>query len=106
VKHPNFDFMHCIYFSQFVFDEFIAKGGEIVHKVVKLFYNQVVERCLWKHDKLYQRGGLALRKLGRVLCFSLPFHLSFVAFLPILRFCCFLFLDDHFEPFFGFWSFR
>jgi hypothetical protein len=28
VKHPNFDLMHCIYFSQFVFDEFIAKGGE------------------------------------------------------------------------------
>jgi hypothetical protein len=34
VKHPNFDLMHNIScFSQFVFDEFIAKGGENVHKV-------------------------------------------------------------------------
>jgi hypothetical protein len=29
MKHPNFDFMHNIlFFSWFVFDEFIAKGGE------------------------------------------------------------------------------
>jgi hypothetical protein len=34
VKHSNFDLMQCIYFSQFVFNEFIAKGGENVHKVV------------------------------------------------------------------------
>jgi hypothetical protein len=34
MKHPNFDLMHSIpCFSQFVFDEFIAKGGENVHKV-------------------------------------------------------------------------
>jgi hypothetical protein len=34
VKHPNFDLMHSIsFFSRIVFDEFIAKGGEIVHKV-------------------------------------------------------------------------
>jgi hypothetical protein len=34
VKHHNFDLMHSIsFFSRFVFDEFIAKGGEIVHKV-------------------------------------------------------------------------
>jgi hypothetical protein len=34
VKHPNFDLMHSIsFFSWFVFDEFIAKGEEIVHKV-------------------------------------------------------------------------
>jgi hypothetical protein len=34
VKHPNFDLMHNIsFFSQFVFDEFIAKGGEYGHKV-------------------------------------------------------------------------
>jgi hypothetical protein len=33
VKHPNFDLMHSIsFFCQIVFDEFIAKGGEIVHK--------------------------------------------------------------------------
>jgi hypothetical protein len=34
VKHPNFDLMHNIScFSRFVFDEFIVKGGENVHKV-------------------------------------------------------------------------
>jgi hypothetical protein len=38
--------MHTISFlSRFVFDEFIAKGGEIGYKVlVELFANQVVER--------------------------------------------------------------
>jgi hypothetical protein len=46
VKHPNFDLMHGIsLFSQFVFDEFIAKGGENVHKIGRtLFANRVVER--------------------------------------------------------------
>jgi hypothetical protein len=48
VKHPNFDLMHCIYFSGFVFDEFIAKGGENVNIVVELIANWVVERSLWK----------------------------------------------------------
>jgi hypothetical protein len=34
MKHPNFDLMHSIsWFSRIVLDEFIAKGGEIVHKV-------------------------------------------------------------------------
>jgi hypothetical protein len=34
VKNPNFDLMHSIsFFAQIEFDEFIAKGGEIVHKV-------------------------------------------------------------------------
>jgi hypothetical protein len=34
VKNPNFDLMHSVTcFSRFVFDEFIAKGGENVHKV-------------------------------------------------------------------------
>jgi hypothetical protein len=34
VKHSNFDLMHSISFlSRIVFDEFIAKEGEIVHKV-------------------------------------------------------------------------
>jgi hypothetical protein len=37
MKHPNFDLLHYIYFSRFVFDEFITKGGENVHKVVELF---------------------------------------------------------------------
>jgi hypothetical protein len=34
VKHPNFDLMHSILcFSQFMFDEFIVKWEENVHKV-------------------------------------------------------------------------
>jgi hypothetical protein len=34
VKHPNFDLMYNIsFFSQIVFDEFIANVEEIVHKV-------------------------------------------------------------------------
>jgi hypothetical protein len=45
VKHPNFDLMHSIsFFTQIVFNEFIAKGGEIVHKVGRTLANQVVER--------------------------------------------------------------
>jgi hypothetical protein len=45
VKHPNFDLMHSIsFFSQIVFDEFIVKGGEIVHKVGRAFANRVVKR--------------------------------------------------------------
>jgi hypothetical protein len=34
MKHPNFDLMHSIScFSQFVFDGFITKRGENMHKV-------------------------------------------------------------------------
>jgi hypothetical protein len=45
VKHPNFNLMYSIsFFSQFLFDEFIAKGGEYVHKVDKTLTNRVVER--------------------------------------------------------------
>jgi hypothetical protein len=45
VKYPNFDLMHSISFlSRTVFDEFIAKGGEIVNKVGRILANQVVER--------------------------------------------------------------
>jgi hypothetical protein len=45
MKHPIFDLMHSIsFFSQIVFDEFIAKGGEIVHKVSRTLANRVVER--------------------------------------------------------------
>jgi hypothetical protein len=45
MKHPNFDLMHSIlFFSRFVFDEFIAKRGEIVRKVDRTLANQVVER--------------------------------------------------------------
>jgi hypothetical protein len=45
VKHLNFDLMHNIlFFSQFVFDVFIARWGEIVHKVGKTLANWVVEK--------------------------------------------------------------
>jgi hypothetical protein len=45
VKHPNFDLMHSFsFFSQFMFDEFIIKGGEYVHKVGRTLANRVVER--------------------------------------------------------------
>jgi hypothetical protein len=37
--------MHSIsFFSQFVFDEFIAKGGSMGTKLVELFANRVDER--------------------------------------------------------------
>jgi hypothetical protein len=65
VKHPNFDLIHIIsFFSQIVFDEFIAKGGEIVHKVDRTLANRVVERK--KHDNIYLRRELALRVLRGV----------------------------------------
>jgi hypothetical protein len=45
VKNPNFDLMPSIsFFSLFVFDEFIAKGREYVHKVGRTLANRVVER--------------------------------------------------------------
>jgi hypothetical protein len=45
VKYPNFDLMHIIlFFSRFMFDEFIAKGGEIVHNIGRTLANRVVEK--------------------------------------------------------------
>jgi hypothetical protein len=45
VKHPNFDLMYNIlFFSRFMFDEFIAKWGEIVHKVGRILANRLIER--------------------------------------------------------------
>jgi hypothetical protein len=45
VKHPNFDLMYSIsFFFRIVFDEFIAKRGEIVLKVGWTLANRVVER--------------------------------------------------------------
>jgi hypothetical protein len=45
VKHPNFDLMYNIlFFSRFVFDEFIAKWGMIVHKVGRIRANRLIER--------------------------------------------------------------
>jgi hypothetical protein len=57
--------MHSIsFFSRFVFDEFIAKGGEYGHKVGRTLANRVVERRNMIND--YLRGELALRVLGSV----------------------------------------
>jgi hypothetical protein len=44
VKHPNFDMHSISFFPQIVFDEFIAKRGEIVHKVGRTLANRVLER--------------------------------------------------------------
>jgi hypothetical protein len=82
VKNPNFDLMHSIsFFSQFVFDEFIAKGGEYVHKVGRTLANRVVEKS--NMINVYLRGGdyiesvsgsLIQREfLSLILSFSLPF---------------------------------
>jgi hypothetical protein len=37
-----------------MFDEFIVKGGEIVHKVGRTLANQLVERK--KYDNIYLKG--------------------------------------------------
>jgi hypothetical protein len=53
-----------VFFSRFVFDEFNAKGGEIVHKASRTLPNRVVER---RNMIMSNEGGEpALRVLGRV----------------------------------------
>jgi hypothetical protein len=55
VKQPNFDLMHSIScFSRSVFDEFIAKGEENVHKVGRTLL--LMGGGEKKHDKLYLKG--------------------------------------------------
>jgi hypothetical protein len=57
--------MHSIsFFSRFVFDEFITKGGEYGHNIGRTLANRVVERRNMIND--YLRGELALRVLGGV----------------------------------------
>jgi hypothetical protein len=96
MKHPNFDLMHNIsFFSRFVFDEFIAKGGEYVHKVGRTPTNRVVERRNIVKSILGRE--LALRVLGRVCIkgsfdFELFFaFLWFAAFHAICWLCSFSF---------------
>jgi hypothetical protein len=49
--------MHSIsFFSQFVFDEFIAKGGEYGHKVGRTLANRVDERRNMINDYLMGRA--------------------------------------------------
>jgi hypothetical protein len=73
VKHPNFDLMHSIsFFSRFVFDEFSAKGGEIVHKVDRTLANRVVKRK--KHDNAYLKGRACIESVrGNVFQWSFEF---------------------------------
>jgi hypothetical protein len=63
VKHPNFDLMHSIFFfSWFVLDEFIAKAGDIVHRIDRTLANLMVER---RNMIMSIYGGeLVLRVLG------------------------------------------
>jgi hypothetical protein len=80
-----------------VFDEFIDKGGENVHKVVELLLLTRWLREVCENMINSTKGReLALRKLGGVLSFSLPFHLLFAIFVPNFEFCVSLTLDDHF----------
>jgi hypothetical protein len=54
--------MHNIsFFSQFVFDEFIAKGGEYGHKVDRTLTNQVDERRNMIND--YLRGRACIKSV-------------------------------------------
>jgi hypothetical protein len=49
--------MHSIsFFSWFVVDEFIAKGGEYVHKVGRTFANRVDDRRNMINDYLRRRA--------------------------------------------------
>jgi hypothetical protein len=51
--------MHCIsFFYRFVFDEFIAKGRETVHKVGWTLANRVVERRNMINDYLRGRASI------------------------------------------------
>jgi hypothetical protein len=61
VKYPNFDLMHSISFSRFVFDELIAKGGEYVHKVGRTLANRVVERR--NMINIYLRGRACIESV-------------------------------------------
>ena len=70
VKHPNFDLMHSIsFFSRFVFDEFIVKGGEYGHKVGRTIANQVDERGNMMND--YLRGRACIESIRGSVDFEL-----------------------------------
>jgi hypothetical protein len=72
-----------------VFDEFIVKGGEIVHKVmVELFANWVVERRNMLN--IYLRGRVCIESVRRSLIHVEFFILSFLSSLSFsLLFCWF-----------------
>jgi hypothetical protein len=56
------DLMHSIsFFSRFMFDEFITKGGEYGHKVGKTLANRVDERRNMIND--YLRGRASIKSV-------------------------------------------
>jgi hypothetical protein len=62
--------MHSIsFFFQFVFDEFIAKGGEYGHKVGRTLANQVDERRDMIKD--YLRGRACINSVRGSVDFEL-----------------------------------
>jgi hypothetical protein len=74
VKHPNFDLMHSIScFSRFVFDEFIAKRGENVHKV-----GRTLLLIGWLREETRLRGRACIESVrGSLFQGSFEFDLFF-----------------------------
>jgi hypothetical protein len=95
-----------------MFDKFIVKGGENVHKVDRTLANRVVERKNMINSTY--GGEFALRVLGKVYLGGFEFEFGFElfsAFSLVYCFSChllvlwvFLLLNDLFELFIGFWS--
>jgi hypothetical protein len=94
--------MHIIsFFSRFVFDEFITKGGEYGHKVGRTLANWVDERRNMIND--YLRGRALLGGVW-ILRFCFDFELFLLFSCLLLAFAVFLLLDDLLELFLAFWS--
>jgi hypothetical protein len=97
------------FFSQFVFDEFIVKGGEYVHKVGRTLANRVDERRNMINDYL---SGRACVESVRGSWFQwecwfwafLPLFVILPFFVSFVGFAVFLLLDDILELFLAFWS--
>jgi hypothetical protein len=87
--------MHCIYFSQFVFDEFIAKGEENVHKWQNSLLTGWLREVYGKYDKFYLRGRACIESVkgsfvsGGVLSLSFSFVCRFSCHLLVLCFSFF-----------------
>jgi hypothetical protein len=114
------------FFSQFVFDESIAKGGEYGHKVDRTLANRVDERRNMINDYLMGRACIESVKwswfqgecwfwvFALILSFSysselflsLPCHFTWLCRFSclLLTLAVFLPLDDILELFVGFWS--
>jgi hypothetical protein len=102
------------FFSQFAFDEFIVKGGEIVHKVGWTLANRVVERRNMIND--YLRGSVCIESVrgswfqGDIEYFDFKLFLALLCYFAwschfyclLLVFAVFLLLDDLIELFLAF----